>query len=107
MDSDEEQEWVPLKNRPEWLDVVPVEQDDGLNPVVPIAYKEEFIETMNYFRALYRVDERSSPALQLTTEAIKLNSRNYTFFEICLGGVGKGYSVWLLIKSGKVRFCVF
>ncbi|BBG93594.1 farnesyltransferase A [Prunus dulcis] len=78
MDSDEEQEWVPLNNRPEWSDVVPVEQDDGPNPVVPIAYKEEFTETMNYFRALYRADERSPRALQLTTEAIKLNSGNYT-----------------------------
>ncbi|XP_034229394.1 protein farnesyltransferase/geranylgeranyltransferase type-1 subunit alpha-like [Prunus dulcis] len=78
MDSNEEQEWVPLKNRPEWSNVLPVEQDDGLNPVVPIAYKEEFTETMNYFRAFYRADERSPRALQLTTEAIKLNSRNYT-----------------------------
>ncbi|XP_009344369.2 protein farnesyltransferase/geranylgeranyltransferase type-1 subunit alpha-like [Pyrus x bretschneideri] len=80
MGSDEEQQWVPFKNRPEWSDVIPVEQDDGPNPVVPIAYKEQFTETMNYFRAVFKADERSPRALQLTTEAIGLNSGNYTIW---------------------------
>jgi hypothetical protein len=35
-------------------------------------------ETMNYFRAILRKDERSSRALHLTTEVIKLNPANYT-----------------------------
>lgn len=99
MDSDEEQQWVPLKNRPEWSDVVPVEQDDGPNPVVPIAYKEEFTETMNYFRALYRADERSPRALQLTTEAIKLNSGNYT-----VSFVFESQSLHLFPLSSFLRF---
>ncbi|XP_021653695.2 protein farnesyltransferase/geranylgeranyltransferase type-1 subunit alpha [Hevea brasiliensis] len=81
MDSDDDlrpEEMVPLSQRPEWSDVVPVPQDDGPNPVVPIAYKPEFEEAMNYFRALYLSDERSPRALQLTHLVILLNPGNYT-----------------------------
>ncbi|KAF7123789.1 hypothetical protein RHSIM_Rhsim12G0155600 [Rhododendron simsii] len=38
---------------PEWPYVTPVQQDDGPNPAVPIAYKEEFSET-DYFRTVLR-----------------------------------------------------
>lgn len=40
--SDEEfsNEWIPYSKRPEWSDVTPLEQDDGENPVVVIAYSE-------------------------------------------------------------------
>lgn len=54
--SDEEEEeeealappaWVPYAEREEWRDVVPLEQDDGPNPIVAIAYakKCEFIQS--------------------------------------------------------------
>lgn len=69
---------IPFKERPEWADVKPVPQDDGPCPVVPIAYTEDFSETMDYFRAIYLDDERSPRALQLTAEAIPLNPGNYT-----------------------------
>uniref|UniRef100_A0A2P2JMZ6 Protein farnesyltransferase/geranylgeranyltransferase type-1 subunit alpha n=2 Tax=Rhizophora mucronata TaxID=61149 RepID=A0A2P2JMZ6_RHIMU len=77
-DTEEEGKAVPLRQRPEWSDVTPIPQDDGPNPVVPIAYKPEFEETMDYFRALYFNDERSPRALQLTHQAIAFNPGNYT-----------------------------
>ncbi|XP_050215237.1 protein farnesyltransferase/geranylgeranyltransferase type-1 subunit alpha [Mercurialis annua] len=82
MDSDDdlrpEEEKPPLSQRAEWSDVIPIPQDDGPNPVVPIAYKPEFEETMNYFRAIYLSDERSPRALELTHLVICLNPGNYT-----------------------------
>ncbi|XP_048593886.1 protein farnesyltransferase/geranylgeranyltransferase type-1 subunit alpha-like isoform X1 [Brassica napus] len=33
---------------------------------------------MDYFRAIYRSDERSPRTLRLTEEALRLNSGNYT-----------------------------
>lgn len=81
MDSDDDlrpEKMLPMSQRPEWSDVVPIPQDDGPNPVVPIAYKPEFEETMNYFRAIYLSDERSPRVLQLTHLVILLNPGNYT-----------------------------
>ncbi|GKV37789.1 hypothetical protein SLEP1_g45776 [Rubroshorea leprosula] len=69
---------LPLCKRVEWSDVIPLPQDDGPNPVVAIAYKEEFRETMDYFRAIYRADERSPRTLSLTRQVILMNPGNYT-----------------------------
>eukprot|EP00249_Psilotum_nudum_P015569 c25396_g1_i1 orf=282-1286(+) len=77
-DSEDEEAWIPFSERAEWADVQPVPQDDGPNPVVPIAYTKQFREAMDYFRAILMRDERSERALQLTEEVIKLNAGNYT-----------------------------
>ncbi|KAL4193869.1 hypothetical protein AMTRI_Chr06g179080 [Amborella trichopoda] len=77
MDSDEE-ERIPFRKRKEWSDIKPVPQDDGPGPVVPIAYEEDFIEAMDYFRAIFLADERSPRSLALTSEVITMNPGNYT-----------------------------
>ena len=88
---------MPFASRPEWAGVVPVPQDDGPNPICPIAYAPQctaaacicsrsrssqvslqVTHTMDYFRAVLHKDERTERALRLTKEVIKLNAANYT-----------------------------
>ncbi|VAI34569.1 unnamed protein product [Triticum turgidum subsp. durum] len=73
-----EEQWVPPSRRPELADVAPLPQADGPCPVVSIAYRDDFREVMDYFRALYAAGERSPRALRLTADAIHLNPGNYT-----------------------------
>lgn len=76
-----------------WNDVTPLEPHEGPNPIVPIAYTEECLqisfplifinfllvkETMNYFRAILQLDERSERAWDLTEDVIDQNPANYT-----------------------------
>jgi len=62
----------------DWADVTPLEPHEGPNPIVPIAYTDEFKETMNYFRAILQLDERSDRAWELTEDVIEQNPANYT-----------------------------
>lgn len=81
-DSDTESEsysnQLPYSHRPEWSDVVPIEQDDGPNPVVKIAYSDRFRETYDYVRACMQSNEMSERTLELTKTACQLNPANYT-----------------------------
>jgi len=66
---------------------VPLSQDDGPAPVCPILYRPEFVEAMDYFRAILKKNELSARALRLTTVVISMNSANYTawnFRRLCL-----------------------
>ncbi|EKX41190.1 hypothetical protein GUITHDRAFT_142121 [Guillardia theta CCMP2712] len=74
VDLAQEMDGYSYSERPEWRDVVPMEQDkvggqdDGPNPIVSINYSKEFRDTMSYFRAILAMDER----------IIRLNAANYT-----------------------------
>jgi hypothetical protein len=48
-----EQDDMPFYQKPEWADVVPIPQDDGPNPLVPIAYTKECKRCLNPFYPTY------------------------------------------------------
>ncbi|KAL9649450.1 hypothetical protein ABK040_000689 [Willaertia magna] len=70
--------FIPHSERDEFKDIQPIEQDEGQNPIVRIAYTDEFKDTMNYFRSILQLNEMSERSLKLTEEVIELNPANYT-----------------------------
>lgn len=65
----------------EWHDVIPIPQDDGPDPVVSIAYSDEFRTLMDYFRAVLRSQEFSPRVLLLTRNLLQHNAANYTVWQ--------------------------
>ena len=94
-------------DNPNWADVQPIPQDDGANPLVPIAYSHECkilftkhelfksyatdifystlpnrldSEAMDYFRAVARANEKSQRVFELTAHIIDMNPAHYTIW---------------------------
>ena len=65
----------------DWSDMVPIDQDDGPNPIVSIAYSADFKRLMGIFRAVIFKGEKSPRALDLTEELLDLNAANYTVWQ--------------------------
>ncbi|CAI5511458.1 unnamed protein product [Closterium sp. Naga37s-1] len=71
-----------LRDSDEWADVEPLPQDDGPDPVVPIAYSREFDDAMGFMRAVLASGERSARVLRLTERVISVNAASYTAWQL-------------------------
>ncbi|GJP75554.1 hypothetical protein CLOP_g5987 [Closterium sp. NIES-67] len=71
-----------LGDSDEWADVEPLPQDDGPDPVVPIAYSREFDDAMSYMRAVLASGERTPRVLRLTERVISVNAASYTAWQL-------------------------
>ncbi|KAI7887034.1 protein prenylyltransferase [Lichtheimia hyalospora FSU 10163] len=80
---------LPYSKRPEWSDVSPVSQDDGPNPLVPIAYSADYIIEMNpahYTVWQYRQDVVFGMGADL--------SKELDFINEMAENQAKNYQIW-------------
>lgn len=64
-----------------FADLAPIAQEEGPEPIVRIAYPEDFQTTMDYFRAVLVAGEYSARTMTLASEVVKLNAANYTAWQ--------------------------
>lgn len=64
-----------------WADVTPIPQNDGPTPLAPIAYSDEFKQSIGLLRACMKCEEYSERALAVTAAVIEQNPAHYTAWE--------------------------
>ncbi|KXS16766.1 farnesyltransferase, CAAX box, alpha [Gonapodya prolifera JEL478] len=69
------------RDREDWSDLTPIPQNDAPNAVCTIAYDEEYVDAMDYFRAISMKQEFSERALELTGKIITFNPAHYTIWK--------------------------
>lgn len=80
--ADSSLDFVPMSERTEWADVVPLPPPATAQPVVEIARDEMVGDMMDYFWAVVGQQELSERVLALTAEIINdVNSSNYSVWE--------------------------
>jgi len=72
---------VLFSERPEWADVTPLEQYEGVNPLAPIYYSEEYKDATSYFRGVVKAGEMSPRVLELTEAIIRMNPAHYSAWQ--------------------------
>ncbi|KAF9239776.1 hypothetical protein BU15DRAFT_87803 [Melanogaster broomeanus] len=68
-------------DRPEWADVIPLEQYEGVSPLAPIFYTSEYKDATNYFRGIVKTGEKSPRVLDLTEHIIRQNPAHYSAWQ--------------------------
>ncbi|THH01451.1 hypothetical protein EW026_g1227 [Hermanssonia centrifuga] len=67
--------------RPDWADVVPLPQYEGVNPIAPIFYTPEYKDATDYFRGVVKTSEMSQRVLDLTETIIRMNPAHYSAWQ--------------------------
>ncbi|KIK98587.1 hypothetical protein PAXRUDRAFT_823701 [Paxillus rubicundulus Ve08.2h10] len=68
-------------DRPEWVDVVPLQQYEGVTPLAPIFYTPAYKDATNYFRGIVKTGEKSARVLDLTENIIRQNPAHYSAWQ--------------------------
>ncbi|TFK73527.1 protein prenylyltransferase [Pluteus cervinus] len=72
---------VLYADNPAWADVTPLPQYEGVNPLAPILYTEEYKDATDYFRGIVKTGEKSPRVLELTEKIIRLNPAHYSAWQ--------------------------
>ncbi|CCM03299.1 uncharacterized protein FIBRA_05427 [Fibroporia radiculosa] len=67
--------------RPDWADVTPLQQYQGVDPLAPINYSTEYQDATDYFRGIVKTGEISLRVLQLTEHIIRMNPGHYSAWQ--------------------------
>lgn len=67
--------------RPEWADVVPLPQYQGVDALAPINYSAEYQDATDYFRGVVKTGETSERVLALTWDIINMNPAHYSAWQ--------------------------
>jgi len=86
-----------LSEEPEWSDLTPIPQKEGVEPVVQILYDKEYSDAMGLLRAVMLKGELSARALHLTSLIIFMNSAHFTVWEFrrCVLGHLASRAKWM------------
>ncbi|KAF7965616.1 hypothetical protein HWV62_42641 [Athelia sp. TMB] len=68
-------------DRKEWADVTPLAQYEGVNPLAPIFYTDEYRDATDYFRGIVKSGEMSPRVLELTEHIIRQNPAHYSAWQ--------------------------
>jgi len=72
---------VLYADKPEWADVTPITQYEGVAPLAPIFYSPEYKDATDYFRGIAKTGERSPRVLELTEHIIRMNPAHYSAWQ--------------------------
>lgn len=64
-----------------WDDIIPIAQNDSLEPIVAIQYSNEYKTKMDLFRGVMAIKEYSRRVLALTSTLLSMNAANYTIWQ--------------------------
>ncbi|EKM57639.1 uncharacterized protein PHACADRAFT_251373 [Phanerochaete carnosa HHB-10118-sp] len=80
---EDEESGPPLYcERPEWADVTPIPQYEGVSsPIAPIFYTPDYKDATDYFRGIVKTGETSERVLELTEDIIRMNPAHYSAWQ--------------------------
>lgn len=73
---------TPFQDDPTFSDLLPIPQDDGLQPLAQITYTPAYQDACSYLRAVAQAKELSPRTITITERVIAGNPAHYTAWQI-------------------------